>query len=150
MINDDALSQSLVFIVDADAADHQAPKSPMDILTSCKIFCNNFNWWTSTNLPKTLNNIHNRLFFAMSRNKSDHRVLKKFQGRPSKTSCKIFCKSYKQICVYKSPKNIELYTIHCIEYRLLCDTQATYRAIKVIVESWKSTKDVLKDVLQQL
>ena len=79
----------------------------------------------------------------MSRYKSDRRVLKKFQGHPSKTSCKIFCKSYKQICVYKSPKNIELYTIHCIEYRLLCDTQATYRAIKVIVESWKSTKDVL-------
>ena len=26
MINDDALSQSLVFIVDADAADHEAPK----------------------------------------------------------------------------------------------------------------------------
>ena len=50
----------------------------------------------------------------ISRNKSDRRVLKKSQGRPYETSCNTFCKSFKQIDVYISPKNIELYTIHCI------------------------------------
>ena len=34
-------------------------------------------------------------------------------------------------------------TLNYIQYRLLCVTQATYRAIKVINDSWKIPKDVL-------
>ena len=35
------------------------------------------------------------------------------------------------------------YTLNYIQYRLLCVTQATYREIKTITKSWKSSKDVL-------
>ena len=73
----------------------------------------------------------------ISRNKSDRQVLKKSQGHPYVTSCNIFCKSFKQIDVFKSPK-----TLNYIQYRLLCVTQETYRATKVIAESWKSPRDV--------
>ena len=66
----------------------------------------------------------------ISRNKSDCRVLKKSQGRPYETSSNIFCKSFKQIKAYISPKNIEVYTI-----QVLCVTQATYRTMEVIAES---------------
>ena len=45
-------------------ADHQAPKSPMDILTPCKIFCNNFKLMDVYKSHKTLNNIQNRVFFV--------------------------------------------------------------------------------------
>ena len=38
----------------------------------------------------------------------------KVQGRPYETSCNIFCNSSKQIDVYKSPENIELYTIQAV------------------------------------
>ena len=130
----------------------------------------------------------------ISRNKSYQWAVKKSQGRSYETSWNIFCNSFKVIGVYKSPKNIELYTIqgiichpgaisrnksdqwpwkstkdvlmrrpathfatvlnwlvstilpktlNYIQYRLLCVTQATYRAIKVIYEPWKSPKDVL-------
>ena len=48
------------------------------------------------------------------RNKSDHRVLKKSQGRLYETSCNIFGKSFNQIEVYISPKNIKLYTIQAV------------------------------------
>ena len=64
--------------------------------------------------------------------------LENFQGLPYATSSNIFFKSFKQIKAYISPKNIEVYTI-----KVLCDTQATYRTIEVIAESWKSPKDVL-------
>ena len=47
-------------------------------------------------------------------NKSDQWVLKNSQGPPYKTSCTIFCNSSKHIDVYKSPKNIEFYTIQAI------------------------------------
>ena len=53
-----------------------------------------------------------------------------FQGLPYATSSNIFCKSFKQIKAYISPKNIEVYTI-----QVLCVTQATYRTIEVIAES---------------
>ena len=45
------------------------------------------------------------------RNKNDRQVLKKSKGRPYETSCNIFCNSFKQNYVYKSPKHIELFTI---------------------------------------
>ena len=63
----------------------------------------------------------------ISHNRSDRRVLKKSQGRPYETSSNIFCKSFKQIKAYISPKNIEVYTI-----KVLCVTQAT---IEVIAKS---------------
>ena len=66
----------------------------------------------------------------ISHNRSDRRVLKKSQGRPYETSSNIFCKSFKQIKAYISPKNIEVYTI-----KVLCVTQATYRTIEVIAKS---------------
>ena len=47
-------------------------------------------------------------------NKSDQWVLKNSQGRPYETSCDMFCNSSKQIGVYKSPKNIDLYIIQAI------------------------------------
>ena len=56
-------------------------------------------------------------------NKSDQWVLKNFQGRPYETSCKIFCNSSKQIDVYKSPKNIDLYTIQAV----MCHTDDILR-----------------------
>ena len=49
----------------------------------------------------------------ISRNKNDRQVLKKSQGRPYETSSNIFCKSFKQIKAYISPKIIEVY----IKYR---------------------------------
>ena len=57
---------------------------------------------------------------------SDKRLLspENFQGLPYATSPNIFCKSFKQIKAYISPKNIEVYTI-----QVLCVTQATYRTI---------------------
>ena len=129
----------------------------------------------------------------ISRNKNARQVLKKSKGRPYETSCNIFCNSFKQNYVYKSPKHIELFTIQAVmchtddilrnksdlrilnksqgrayfmtvlnkltlthlpktfiyiymnyvQYRFFCVTQATYRAIKGITESWKSPKDVL-------
>ena len=50
----------------------------------------------------------------ISCNKFDYQVLKKSQGRPNKTSCIIFCNSFKLIGIYKSPKNIEFYTIQAV------------------------------------
>ena len=47
----------------------------------------------------------------ISRNKNARQVLKKSKGRPYETSCNIFCNSFKQNYVYKSPKHIELFTI---------------------------------------
>ena len=53
-----------------------------------------------------------------------------FQGLPYATSPNIFCKSFKHIKAYISPKDIEVYTI-----KVLCVTQATNRTIEVIAES---------------
>ena len=50
----------------------------------------------------------------ISRNKSYQWAVKKSQGRSYETSCNIFCNSFKLIGVYKSLKNIELYTIQGI------------------------------------
>ena len=47
----------------------------------------------------------------ISKNKNTRQVLKKSKGRPYETSCNIFCNSFKQNYVYKSPKHIELFTI---------------------------------------
>ena len=47
----------------------------------------------------------------ISQNKNTRQVLKKSKGRPYETSCNIFCNSFKQNYVYKSPKHIELFTI---------------------------------------
>ena len=113
-------------------------KSPRDILMRgpAQYFATVFNRLTSTNLPKTLNlyTIEAVTFHTgdISHTKSDRWVLKKSQGRPYETSCNIFCNSFKQIDLFKSPK-----TLTYIQYRLLCVTQATYRAIEVINESWK-------------
>ena len=71
----------------------------------------------------------------ISRNKNDRQVLKKSKGRPYETSCNIFCN---RIMSTNLPN-----TLNYLQYRLLCVTQMTYCAIKVICESWTSPKDVL-------
>ena len=107
--------------------------------TSCNIFCNSFKLIGVFKSPKNIElyTIEGNICHpgAISRNKSYPWALKKSQGRPYETSCNIFCKSFKQIKAYISPKNIEVYTI-----QVLCVTQAT---IEVIAKSWKSPKDVL-------
>ena len=73
------------------------------------------NRFTSTNLPKNieLHTIQAVICYLgnISRDESDHRVLKKSQGRPYETSFNVFCNSFKQIFIRKSPKNIVMYTI---------------------------------------
>ena len=59
----------------------------------------------------------------ISGNKSDRQVLKKSKGRPYETSCNIFCNSFKQNYVYKSPKHIELFTIQAV----MCHTDDILR-----------------------
>ena len=59
----------------------------------------------------------------ISGNKSDRQVLKKSKGRPYETSCNIFCNSFKQNYVYKSPKHIELFTIQDV----MCHTDDILR-----------------------
>ena len=83
--------------------------------TSCNIFCNSFKL---IGVYKSLKNIELYTIQGIichpgviSRNKSDQWALKKYQGRPNETSCNTFCNSFKLIGVFKSPKNIELYTI---------------------------------------
>ena len=68
----------------------------------------------------------------ISRNTNDRQVLKKSQGRPYETSSNIFCKSFKQIKAYISPKNIEVYIYNT---GVICVAQATYRTIEVIAKS---------------
>ena len=73
--------------------------------------------------------------------KYDRWVLKKFRGRLQKTSCNIFCNCYKQICINKSPQNIELFKCTALNYEC-CYKQATNCTLKVTVESWECPKDV--------
>ena len=55
-----------------------------------------------------------------------------FQGLPYATSSNIFCKSFKQIKAYISPKNSEVYIYNT---GVICVAQATYRTIEVIAKS---------------
>ena len=74
----------------------------------------------------------------ISRNKSYLWALKKSQGRPYETSCNIFCNSFKLVGVFKSPKNVELYTIQGI----ICHLGAISRS-KSDCQVLTSLKDVL-------
>ena len=137
IINDDALPQPLVFIDDLSRKrllnPEKLPRTSLwDVLQHI--------WQNFKQIDVYISPIHIELYTIqavmchpghISRNKNDRQVLKKSKGRPYETSCNIFCNSFKQNYVYKSPKHIELFT------------HATYRAIKVIAESWKSQKDVL-------
>ena len=64
-------------------------------------FANVLNRLTSTNFPKNIQLCIKQGIFchpgAILRNESDRRVLKKFQGRPYKTSCNIFWNNFKHI-----------------------------------------------------
>ena len=57
----------------------------------------------------------------ISRNKNDRP--EKAKGHPYETSCNIFCNSFKQNYVYKSPKHIELFTIQTV----MCHTDDILR-----------------------
>ena len=98
-------------------SDRQVLKSPKDVLMRRPptYFAKVLNRLKPTYLPRTLKYIYNKGIMChpghISHNRSDRRVLKKSQGRPYETSSNIFCKSFKQIKAYISPKNIEVYTI---------------------------------------
>ena len=87
-------------------------KVPCILLHPGKYFAIILYWLTSTNLQKiTLNNTQKGCLLSPRcriTQKSDRQVLRKFQGRPYKTSCNIFWNNFKQIDIQKSPKNIEL------------------------------------------
>ena len=95
-------------------------KSPKDVLMRrpATYFATVLNWLASTNLPKTLNHLQHRVFLGTQVPYHAIKLIvkswKKSQGRPNETSCNIFCNRFKVIGVYKSPKNIELYTIQGI------------------------------------
>ena len=97
-------------------------KSTKDVLMRrpATHFATVLNWLASSNLLKTLNHTQYRLLFAKQPATRAIKVIaeswKKSQGRPYETSCNIFCNSFKLIGVYKSPKNIELYTIQAVVY----------------------------------
>ena len=86
--------------------------------TSCNIFCDSFkqNYFYKSSKNIELYTIQAVMCHPghISGNKSDRQVLKKSKGRPYETSCNIFCNSFKLIGVYKSPKNIKLYTIQAV------------------------------------
>ena len=92
-------------------------KSPKDVLMRrpATYFATYFNWLASSNLPKTLNYIQYRLLCVTQVPYHAINLIVKpwkiSQGRPYETSCNIFCNSFKQNYVYKSPKHIELFTI---------------------------------------
>ena len=86
--------------------------------TYCNVFCN-----SSKQIDVYKSSKKNELYIIqvvmchtgdIPCNKSDRWLLKNFQGRPYETSCNIFCNSSKQIDVYKSPKNIDFYTIQAV------------------------------------
>ena len=81
-------------------------------------FATYFNWLASSNLPKTLNYIQYRLLCVTQVPYHAIKLIVKSwkisQGRPYETSCKIFCKSLKQIEIYLYPKTIELHTIPAV------------------------------------
>ena len=91
----------------------KSPGHPFE--TSCNIFCKSFKQIDVFISPKNIESYTIQAVMChpgnISRNKSDRRVLKKSQGRPYETSRNIFFNSFKQNYVYKSPKNIQLYTI---------------------------------------
>ena len=95
-------------------------KSPKDVLMRrpATYFATYFNWLASSNLPKTLNYIQYRLLCVTQVPYHAINLIfkpwKNSLGRPNETSCNIFCNSFKLIGVYKSPKNIESYTIQGI------------------------------------
>ena len=72
------------------------------------------NRFTSTNLPKNieLHTIQAVICYLgnISRDESDHRVLKKSQGRPYEMSCNIFC-----------PEHLQMFGLMSLFLRL-CDT----------------------------
>ena len=130
-------------------------KSTKDVLMRrpATHFATVLNWLVSTILPKTLNYIQYRLLCVTQVPYCTIRLIteswKKSQGRPNETSCNIFCNSFKLIGVYKSPKNIELYTIQAV----MCHTGAISRnkidcqVLKNIPRT--SLWDVLQHILQK-
>ena len=68
---------------------------------------------------------------------SDRPFLKKFRGRPNETSYYIFCNSFNQIDVPKSPQNIESWTMKAGFIYLYIISRNI-----VIAHSLKSLKDV--------
>ena len=110
--------------------------------TSCTIFCNSLNRLTSTNLPKTLIYIQYRLLCVTQATyraiKVIHESWKISKDVLMRRPATYFVTVLNRLMSTNLPK-----TLNYIQYRLLCVTQATYRAIKVIDESWKIPKDVL-------
>ena len=79
--------------------------------TSCYVFSYSFE---KIDVAKSLKNTELRTIQVVichwgeiSPNKSDRPFLKKTRGRPNKTSYYIFCNSFNQIDIPKSPQNIE-------------------------------------------
>ena len=107
--------------------------------TSCNIFCNSFKLIGVYKSPKNIKLYTIQAVTChtgdISCNKFEFQVLKKSQGRPNATSCKIFCNRFKVIGVYKSPKNIKY-----IQYKVLFVTQVPYRTIRAINESCKKSQ----------
>ena len=113
-------------------------KSPRDILMRrpAQYFATVLNRLTSTNLPKTLNYIQYRLLCVTKATyraiKVIHESWKISKDVLMRRPATYFVTVLNRVMSTNLPK-----TLNYIQYMLLCVTLATYRAIKVIDESWK-------------
>ena len=119
-------------------------KSPRDILMRrpAQYFATVLNRLTSTNLPKTLNYIQYRLLCVTQATNHAIKVSdeswKSTKDLLKRRPAQYFVTVLNILMSTNLPK-----TLNFIQCRLLCVTQATYRAIKVINGSWKIPKDIL-------
>ena len=116
-------------------------KSTKDVLMRrpATYFATVLNWLASTNLPKTWNYIQYRVLFVIQVPYHAIRVI----NEPWKSTKDVLMRRPATHFVTVSNwlvSTILPKTLNYIQYRLLCVTQMTYCAIKVIAESWKKSQ----------
>ena len=118
---------------------HKRLLSPEKLPRTSNIFGKILNRLMSTYLPYTLNYIQYRLLCVTQATYREIKVIAKSWKSPKdvlmRRPATYFATVLNRIMSTNLPN-----TLNCLQYSLLCVTQATYRAIKGITESWESSQ----------